>query len=166
MRGAAGRAPRLLSAAATLAAVRRALRRDPSRGTLMRRLRRCVLEPMRKTCKTAYRWPHKKNPEPLGSTCRRRPGGMNRFFYPRLVRPTLGRLASHSLTPDRVQPSPVLFDAQDGRRMLTRYHREVAITFRQDVVNCININKDEHTTTDHQHSRTPRGDYEVTPSID
>lgn len=64
---AAGHSPSMLSVASTLTAVRWALHRNPPRITLMRRLRRCVLEPMRETCKTAYRWPHKKNPQPPGS---------------------------------------------------------------------------------------------------
>lgn len=64
---AAGHGPSMLSVASALKAVRSAMLRDPSRVTLMRRLRGCVLEPIRKTCKTAYRWPHKKNPQPPGA---------------------------------------------------------------------------------------------------
>lgn len=62
---AAGHAPRRLSVAAVLAAVRHALHADVPRRTLVTRLRRCVLEPPRRCVrKTAYRWPHKKNPPP------------------------------------------------------------------------------------------------------
>lgn len=64
---AAGHGPSMLSVASALKAIRWAMLRDPVRVAVMRRLRRCVLEPIRKTCKTAYRWPHKKNPEPPGA---------------------------------------------------------------------------------------------------
>ncbi len=65
---AAGHGPMKLGVAATLAAVRWALLRDPSRVALMRRLRGCTIEPKRtRLSKAAYRWPHKKNPEPPGA---------------------------------------------------------------------------------------------------
>jgi hypothetical protein len=69
--GAAGHAPRRLSIASALAAVRHAAHdpdaRRPLHRTLRRRLRRAVLDPFRRTTgKESYRWPRKKTPPPPG----------------------------------------------------------------------------------------------------
>lgn len=63
----AGHGPRRLSTAAALAAMRHAMHAPMSDPALKRRLRRCLMEQRRRTSsKTAYRWPHKKNPAPPG----------------------------------------------------------------------------------------------------
>lgn len=64
---AAGHAPRSLSLAGVLAAVRAARLRPTADRTLSRRLGRAVLDGYhRRGRKKAYRWPHKKNPPPPG----------------------------------------------------------------------------------------------------
>jgi hypothetical protein len=65
--GSAGHGPRDLSAGLTLAAFRHALHARLSHHALHRRLRRCLIDrSRRRSSKTAYRWPHKKNPAPPG----------------------------------------------------------------------------------------------------
>ena len=64
---AAGHAPRRLSAALALSAVRHAMHSALGHHALRRRLRRCVIDDSpRRSSKTAYRWPRKRDQAPPG----------------------------------------------------------------------------------------------------